>query len=66
MAKYIVREVQNEASHREGYELEAASLSTAKRIARRNQVFQGTILTIEAPNGARLAVRDADGWQGAN
>jgi hypothetical protein len=62
MSTYIITEKQNAQSRRNGVKIEAASLSDAKRRASREQLFQGTTLTIEGENGAVLAVKDAGRW----
>ena len=43
---YYVAEIQNAGSYREADKIEASSLAAAKRIASRNQCFQGTVLEI--------------------
>jgi hypothetical protein len=43
---YYVAEIQNAGSYREADKIEASSLAAAKRIASRNQCFDGTVLEI--------------------
>ena len=63
MATYIVRELQNPQSKREGIAISADSLTAAKRKATRSQMFLGTCLAIEATNGVVLS-RKIDGkWE---
>ena len=64
--KYIVKEVQNRNSEREGSEIEAKDLSAAKRTASRMQVFEGTVLRIEAENGAVLSTKESGTWRDEN
>lgn len=46
MNTYIITETQNANSIRKGYEIQAKDLASAKRIASKNQVFEGTVLSI--------------------
>ncbi|MDD9154935.1 hypothetical protein PVK64_01850 [Aliivibrio sp. S4TY2] len=55
---YIIKEVQNINSEREGTQIETSSLSQAKRIASKNQRFHGTVMRIEAINGSWLAYKE--------
>lgn len=57
---YVIKEVQNLNSDREGVSIRANSLSCAKRTASRNQGFHGTTLKIETENGALLAYKEPD------
>ena len=50
MTKYIIRELENPNSIRQGEVVEASSLTVAKRMATRMQVFQGTYMLIELAN----------------
>ena len=65
MTKYIVREIQNAQSKREGTEIEAIDLSSAKRKATRGQFYEGTVLRIETENGTVLAVKENGKWRDA-
>ena len=56
---YIITEKQNLFSTREGVAVEATSLTSAKRIASKDQVFNGTVLTVESQSGALLAYKEA-------
>lgn len=62
MATYIITEKQNFASKREGEEINAASLSVAKGLASKMQMFQGTMLTVEDDSGRLLAVKSNGKW----
>nr|7C78_A Chain A, AcrIF9 [Photobacterium damselae] len=57
-AAYIIKEVQNINSEREGTQIEATSLSQAKRIASKEQCFHGTVMRIETVNGLWLAYKE--------
>lgn len=60
---YIIKEVQNINSDREGVKVETTSLTSAKRIASKNQLFHGTVLRIESENGNWLAYKeDGNRW----
>ncbi|MCG8608967.1 MAG: hypothetical protein MI864_00385 [Pseudomonadales bacterium] len=59
---YIIKEVQNLNSEREGDRIEASSLTQAKRTASRNQFFQGTVLRIESEGGFLLAYKKDGQW----
>lgn len=65
MKKYIVRELQNAQSKREGTEIEAINLSSAKLKATRDQFYEGTVLKIETKNGAVLAIKENGKWRDA-
>lgn len=58
MIKYIVRELQNENSQREGVEIYAHTLRHAKRKANALQLFEGTVLRIESSNSASVRASD--------
>lgn len=60
MTTYIIRELQNLGSVREGYSVECKSLAQAKRMATRSQVYRGTELRIEDQN------RNVLSWKGQN
>lgn len=62
---YIVRELQNPNDQRLGTTIKASSLAHAKRRAPRLRAFAGTILVIDAPNGARLSIQPVPGgkWE---
>ena len=61
--KYIVRELQNANSTREGTFVSAKSLASVKRKASRDQLFEGTILTIETTDGRVVATKTAGDWE---
>lgn len=63
MKKYVVTEKQNAHSVRKGLVIEAADLAAAKRRASREQMFQGTVLTIEDQAGNLLAVKHGKKWE---
>jgi hypothetical protein len=65
MARYIVRELQNAKSCREGEKIEASSLVDAKRKATSKQVFKGTVLKIECENGTVAAIKENGTWRDA-
>lgn len=58
---YIVRELQNADSFREGTEIKAADLTAPKRAASRGQMYQGTYLRIETCDGCLLATKESGG-----
>lgn len=62
MNKYVVIEAQNLNSVRKGTEVQAKSLTDAKRKASRMQAFVGTSLSIESINGERLAYKERGKW----
>ena len=62
MKLYYITEKQNANSAREGYHAEANSLIEAKKIATKNQMFQGTILTVEHL-GQLLSVKMGKKWE---
>ena len=61
MNLYSITEKQNINSARDGYHAEANSLIEAKKIATRNQMFQGTVLTVEHL-GQLLSVKTGKKW----
>ena len=61
MRTYIIRELQNADSSREGETIRAADLTAAKRMATRRQMYQGTYLRVETGDGALLATKEAGG-----
>lgn len=64
MQTYIITEKQNFNSQREGTQVECKGLTAAKRLASKNQLFQGTVLEIAAPNGAVLSRKNTNGkWE---
>lgn len=63
--KFIVKEVQNTKSKRDGVEIEAKELTAAKRAATRMQQFQGTALLIADAKGFALAFKEGGKWQAA-
>jgi hypothetical protein len=64
MNTYIVTEKQNLSSSREGKAFQAKDLTAAKRIATREKMFQGTVMTIEQ-DGRLLAYRVEGKWVNA-
>lgn len=60
--KYIISEVQNLFSEREGHEYEAESLSQAKRFASKIQCFCSTVLKIEDVSGNLIAYKQNGKW----
>ena len=44
--KYYIAEVENLRAYREAYSIEAESLKEARRIATKQQAFDGTVLVI--------------------
>ena len=62
MTKFIVRELQNANSTREGSCIEAKNISLAKRAASKAQCFFGTILVIESENGEVLSTKTGKTW----
>lgn len=63
MKTYVVTEKQNVNSVRNGLVIEAADLAAAKRRASREQMFQGTVMTIESESGALLAIKQDGKWR---
>jgi hypothetical protein len=61
MNTYTIIEAQNINSVREGTEIQAKNLASAKRAASKSQCFQGTVLKIEQ-NNQLVAYKDANGW----
>ena len=64
MTTYIITEKQNLNSVRAGVSFDAKDLAAAKRIAAREKMFQGTVMTIEQ-NGRLLAYRESGKWVNA-
>lgn len=60
MATFIIREIQNINSTREGYSF-TGSLTQAKRRASNNQVFQDTTLKIETKSGDLVSSKSGAG-----
>ena len=60
--KYIISEVQNVNSQREGHEYESESLSQSKRFASKVQCFYGTVLKIEDEGGHLVAYKQDGKW----
>ena len=58
MNTYTIIEAQNINSVREGTEIQAKNLASAKRAASKSQCFQGTVLKIEQ-NNQLVAYKDA-------
>lgn len=63
MTTYIITEIENANSSRQGEAIEAADLSAAKRRASGMQMFKGTVLEVAAENGARLAIKREGKWE---
>ncbi len=63
---FIVREMQNVNSIRQGEKVVTTSLVSAKRIASSNQVYQGTVLIIESEDGEPLAQKVEGKWENLN
>jgi hypothetical protein len=59
---YIIREIQNAGSYRDGELIHSKSLTHAKKIATKRQVFQGTVMRIEDVRGNVLAVKEGRRW----
>ena len=51
MNTYIVTEKDNINSYRKGHRLKAKSLTSAKRAARRRQMFFRTVMVLSTPDG---------------
>lgn len=62
MKLYCITEKQNVNSVRDGYHVEASSLTEAKKLATKNQMFQGTVLTVEHL-GQLLSVKTGKKWE---
>ena len=62
MTAYIITELQNAQSRREGEAIEAANLTAAKRKAAGMQMFKGTIMEVAAENGAVLSRKQDGRW----
>lgn len=66
MSTYIIRELQHPNDTRQGEVVEAVNLTAAKRRATKQQLFQGTVMTIEYANqidGQRLAIKENGKWR---
>jgi len=63
MNTYLIYELQNAASTRRPIKIEAKSLNAAKIAASRRQLFRGTVLRIDAPNGAALSIKEGGKWR---
>jgi len=61
MNTYTIIEAQNVNSTREGTEIQAKDLTSAKRAASKAQCFQGTVLKIEQ-NGVLVAYKENNVW----
>lgn len=61
----VVTEKQNASSQRAGELHEVKDLAAAKRIATRNQMFQGTTMTVETTDGRLLATKERGEWTDA-
>lgn len=66
MPIYYIKELQDANSYRKGRRLEAKSLTSAKRVASRERMFQGTVLVIESEQGHRLSVKENKYWKDSN
>ncbi len=64
MNTYTITEKQNLNSVRQGAEFQAKDLTAAKRIASREKMFKGTVMTIEQ-NGRLVAYKEAGAWTNA-
>ena len=62
MATYIITELQNAQSSRNGEAIDAANLTAAKRKASGMQIFKGTIIEIAAENGVVLSRKENGRW----
>lgn len=62
MNTYIITEKQNLQSFRKGFEYRG-TLRGAKLKASREQMFQGTVMTISEKCGQLVAHKDANGWR---
>ena len=65
MPKFIIQELQDVASYRDGVEVEAKNLVAAKRAATRAQVFQNTVMVVSDCKGRRLAIKQGGRWHAA-
>ncbi len=65
MNTYTIIEVQNANSTREGVEIQAKDLASAKRTATKSQFFHGTVLKV-LMNGQLLAIKENGAWSNAN
>jgi hypothetical protein len=55
MQTYIIKELQNLQSDRQGKPYQSVSLAGAKQYATINKAYYGTVLVIESKSGERLA-----------
>ena len=62
MNQYIIKELQNEQSHRNGSIIMAKTLTEAKKTAQREREFTNTILVIEHASGWRMATKVKGMW----
>ena len=60
--RVIITEMQNSGSYREGTKHNVKSLTSAMRLATKNQCFYGTVLTVETENGELLASKSEGKW----
>lgn len=63
--KYILRELQNANSSRNGALIEAKDLSAAKRAASKAQCFHGTVMVVESEAGSVLSTKNGKTWKDA-
>jgi hypothetical protein len=66
MNTYIIKELQNNQSEREGFTIQADHLTAAKSAATRLQMFKWTTVRIEDASGHQIAVKTAGKWQDWN
>ena len=64
--KYMIRELQNAQSIREGMIVEAKSLRAAKMRAAKLQAFRGTVMRIADMDGTVLALKVNRKWTNVN
>lgn len=63
--QYRITEAQNAQSHRDpaaDVVIDAKSLTAAKRLAKRAQLFRGTVLIVRSENGAILSSWEDGRW----
>lgn len=58
MAELKITEKLDLASDRKGYTVNVKNITSAKKIASRRQIFQGTVLTIETTSGDLVAYKN--------
>ncbi len=63
--KYSIIEAQNIYSSRGMVEINAVSLTAAKRAATKTQMFQGTVLRLFDDKGWLLAYKESGKWHNA-